>query len=62
MKIRVVVTYEEADFQVVDQYARAKSLEPKSFLKFATQAYMDKYPRGKRESAKAVQPYPIAGK
>ncbi len=62
MKPRVVVSYEEDEFAVMEHYARSKGLDPKTFLKFAGQTYMDKYPRSSGKNAKAVQPYASEGK
>jgi hypothetical protein len=45
-KPRVVVVFEtQAEFGEFERYAKSKSLDVKSFLKFAGRTYMDKYPR-----------------
>ena len=55
---RVVVVFEnEAEYQEFEDYAKSKCLDVKFFLKFASKAYMDKYPRSTGKSSKAVQPY-----
>lgn len=45
-KNRIIIVYEdENDFAEVERYAKSKCLDLKSFVKFATKSYMDKYPR-----------------
>jgi hypothetical protein len=48
---RVVVIFDTpAEFGEFENYAKSKSLDVKSFLKFAGRAYMDKYPRNSRKT------------
>jgi hypothetical protein len=55
---RVVVIFDnDAEYQEFEGYAKSKCLDVKNFLKFATKAYMDKYPRISERHGKAVQPY-----
>jgi hypothetical protein len=43
---RVVVVFDSrTEFGEFEKYAKSKSLDVKSFLKFAGRTYMDKYPR-----------------
>jgi hypothetical protein len=41
----VVVFDSRTEFGEFEKYAKSKSLDVKSFLKFAGRTYMDKYPR-----------------
>jgi hypothetical protein len=46
VKPRVVVVFDsQAEYGEFENYAKSKSLDVKSFLKFAARTYMDKYPR-----------------
>ena len=55
---RVVVVFDsETEYQEFEEYAKSKCLDMKFFLKFATKAYMDKYPRNLGKPSKAVQPH-----
>ena len=55
---RVVVVFDsEAEYQEFESYAKSKCLDIKTFIKFASKAYMDKYPRSAGKHGKAVQPY-----
>jgi hypothetical protein len=48
---RVVVVFDtQAEFGEFENYAKSKSLDVKSFLKFAGRTYMDKYPRVSRKT------------
>jgi hypothetical protein len=48
---RVVVIFDSPEeFGEFKNYAKSKSLDVKSFLKFAGRTYMDKYPRPLRET------------
>jgi hypothetical protein len=56
-KPRAVVVFENgAEFQEFENYAKSKSLDIKTFLKFAGRTYMDKYPRSLGRPNRAVQP------
>jgi hypothetical protein len=48
---RVVVVFDnQGEFGEFENYAKSKSLDVKSFLKFAGRTYMDKYPRIPRKT------------
>jgi hypothetical protein len=42
---RRVVVFKNDEYERIEQYAAAKMLDVVAFMKFATQTYMDKYPR-----------------
>jgi len=55
---RVVVVFDSEDeYQEFENYAKAKCLDVKFFLKFAGKAYMDKYPKSQGKGGRVVQPY-----
>jgi hypothetical protein len=55
-KVVKVMAFTEEEYQEIEQYAKSKMLEFKSFVKFAAKSYMDKYPRKATQSPRAVQP------
>ena len=55
---RVVVIFDsEEEYREFENYAKAKCLDVKFFLKFAGKAYMDKYPKSQGKGGRVVQPY-----
>jgi hypothetical protein len=43
------IVFSEKQYTEIEQYAETKMMDVKSFLKFAAKAYMDKYPRQKKQ-------------
>jgi len=56
-KPRCVISFDSwEEYEEFESYAKSKCLDVKSFVKFASKAYMDKYPRSGKKHSRAVQP------